>query len=109
MKLNAEDAEGAEDKRKFFAKHASMDGARVVLHPTSLEGCFLVDGEAAYLEYETSEGRVVMLGFLNINDRDGCHISLDMYKAQLGPVTDEVLARILGKFRGSELSPNESE
>lgn len=53
-----------------------------------------------YLEYELSDGRRVFLAFDDENDRDGCHISLDMYKAQLGPVTDEVLARILGKFNG---------
>ncbi|MCL6633504.1 MAG: hypothetical protein K6T63_12840 [Alicyclobacillus herbarius] len=58
------------------------------------------DDETAYLEYELSDGRRVMLAFANINDRDGCHISLDMYKVQLGPIDDEVLHRILGKFHG---------
>ncbi len=60
----------------------------------------LSEDETAFLEYELSDGRQVILGFHNINDRDGCYISLDMYKVQLGPITDEVLARILGKFKG---------
>ncbi|WP_206831470.1 hypothetical protein [Alicyclobacillus fructus] len=53
-----------------------------------------------YLEYELHDGTRVFLAFDNENDRDGCHISLDMYKAQLGPITQEVLDRILGKFHG---------
>jgi hypothetical protein len=64
------------------------------------------EDEIAYLEYELSDGRRVMLAFSNINDRDGCHISLDMYKAQLGPVDDAVLQRILGKFNGRVISPS---
>ena len=63
--------------------------------------------DTSYLEYQLSDGKFVMLAFENINNRDGCHISLDMYKAQLGPVTDEVLERILGKFRGWILSPEQ--
>ncbi|KRW91896.1 hypothetical protein SD51_06450 [Alicyclobacillus tengchongensis] len=53
-----------------------------------------------YLEYELSDGQRVILAFDEENDRDGCHISLDMYKAQLGPVTEEVLSRIVNKFNG---------
>ncbi|EJY56911.1 hypothetical protein URH17368_0338 [Alicyclobacillus hesperidum URH17-3-68] len=53
-----------------------------------------------YLEYELSDGQRVILAFDEENDRDGCHISLDMYKAQLGPVTEEVLSRIVNKFHG---------
>ncbi|MBF8376609.1 hypothetical protein IW967_01795 [Alicyclobacillus mali] len=53
-----------------------------------------------YLEYELDDGTRLFLAFDNENDRDGCHISLDMYKAQLGPITQEVLDRILGKFNG---------
>ncbi len=63
--------------------------------------------ETSYLEYELSDGKFVMLAFDNLNNRDGCHISLDMYKAQLGPVTDEVLERILLKFKGRILSPEQ--
>jgi hypothetical protein len=59
--------------------------------------------EESYLEYELSDATRVLLWFHNINDRDGCHISLDMYKAQLGPVTEDVLARILDKFRGKRV------
>ncbi len=69
----------------------------------------MTDNDKAYLEYELSDGRRVMLAFHNIDDRDGCYISLDMYKGQLGPVTDEVLERILGKFRGSILLPDTDE
>lgn len=53
-----------------------------------------------YLEYEISSGERVILAFADVNDRDGCHISLDMYKVQLGPVDEAVLQRILGKFQG---------
>ncbi|MDQ0190146.1 hypothetical protein JI721_07485 [Alicyclobacillus cycloheptanicus] len=56
--------------------------------------------ELYYLEYETSTGERVLLSFADEDDRDGCHISLDMYKSNLGPVDDEVLGRILGKFHG---------
>jgi hypothetical protein len=61
--------------------------------------------ERYYLEYELSDGTRVMLAFDDINDRDGCHISLDMYKVQLGPVDMEVLVRVVGKFRGTLLAP----
>lgn len=60
--------------------------------------------EIYYLEYELSTGERKMLRFNNLNDRDGCYISLDMYKAQLGPVTDEVFHRIVHKFHGEPLS-----
>jgi hypothetical protein len=68
----------------------------------------LSEEDKAYLEYELSNGKRVMLAFHNIDNRDGCYISLDMYKGQLGPVTDEVLNRILGKFEGWVLSPDNS-
>lgn len=58
------------------------------------------NGDVYLLEYKLSDETRVFLRFDNINDRDGCHISLDMYKAQLGPVTEEVLHRILKKFSG---------
>jgi len=54
----------------------------------------------SYLEYELSDGKLVMLVFDHLNNRDGCHISLDMYKVQLGPVDDDVLGRVLTKFNG---------
>lgn len=63
--------------------------------------------EEYYLQYELSDGagpRVVMFG--DINDRDGCHISLDMYRANLGPVDLEVLARIAAKFHGKIVDSN---
>ncbi|MCL6517378.1 hypothetical protein [Alicyclobacillus sp.] len=63
--------------------------------------------ERYYLEYELSDGTRVMLAFGNINDRDGCHISLDMYKVQLGPVDMAVLRRVAGKFNGTLLNPED--
>ncbi|GMA64011.1 hypothetical protein [Alicyclobacillus fastidiosus] len=57
-----------------------------------------------YLEYQLESGEQVIMGFADINDRDGCHISLDMYKGQLGPVDEAVMQRILAKFRGRVLS-----
>lgn len=54
-----------------------------------------------YLQYALTSGEVVMLVFDAEDDRDGCHISLDMYKANLGPVDHDVLTRIMDKFRGA--------
>lgn len=58
----------------------------------------------SFLEYQLSDETHVLLQFSNINDRDGCHISLDMYKAQLGPITETVLATMLQKFNGKRVS-----
>ncbi len=58
-----------------------------------------------YLEYELVDGQRVILKFDNENDRDGCHISLDMYKVQLGPVDMSVLENIALKFGGQLVSP----
>ncbi|MCL6548272.1 MAG: hypothetical protein K6T30_05120 [Alicyclobacillus sp.] len=58
-----------------------------------------------YLEYELSNGERVILEFDDINDRDGCHISLDMYRANLGPITPEVLDRVSGKFKARRRLP----
>ncbi|GGJ08978.1 hypothetical protein GCM10010885_17580 [Alicyclobacillus cellulosilyticus] len=58
------------------------------------------DDDTAYLEYELSDGRRAILRFAHIDHRDGCHISLDLYKAYLGPVDEVVLQRVLAKFRG---------
>lgn len=59
-----------------------------------------MSNELYYLEYVTADDERVFMSFDNENDRDGCHISLDMYKSQLGPVDMDVLSRILVKFRG---------
>jgi hypothetical protein len=68
----------------------------------------LVSGQDAYyLEYELSDGRRVVLKFADENDRDGCHISLDMYRVQLGPVDEEVIEQIaLKKFHGQIIAPS---
>lgn len=55
---------------------------------------------AYYLEYELSDGTRVIARFDDINQRDGCHISLDMYKVHLGNVDVDVVARIAAKFKG---------
>jgi hypothetical protein len=56
--------------------------------------------ETYFLTYILDDDSEVAARFSNINDRDGCHISLDMYKVNLGPVTREVWERIVGKFKG---------
>lgn len=65
--------------------------------------------ERALLQYELSDGGTVVLAFHNLNDLDGCHISLDMYKANLGPVDRVVLARIAAKFQGEVLTPENTD
>ncbi len=70
----------------------------------TLGGNYMAETETYYLEYQLENGEQVIMGFADINDRDGCHISLDMYKGQLGPVDEDVLQRILTKFRGRVLS-----
>lgn len=59
-----------------------------------------MDSETWYLEYELTDGQRVILQFDDINHRDGCHISLDMYKVQLGAVDMQVMQRIADKFLG---------
>lgn len=59
-----------------------------------------------YLEYELHDLTRVILAFSNENDRDGCHISLEMYKHQLGPVDMAVLQRIAAKFTGEIVTPS---
>jgi hypothetical protein len=60
--------------------------------------------ETYYLEYVLDQGERIILGFDDENNRDGCHISLDMYKGQLGPVDEAVLRRIVDKFHGTILN-----
>jgi hypothetical protein len=64
---------------------------------------------AYYLEYQTAEEKRVFLRFQSENDRDGCHISLDMYKAQLGLVTMTVLLGIAQKFNGEIALPDDKK
>lgn len=64
--------------------------------------------ETYYLEYELDGGERVILSFDDLNNRDGCHISLDMYKGQLGPVDKAVMQRILAKFKGEILHSRHS-
>lgn len=55
------------------------------------------------LTFSLNNGREVAASFKNMNDRDGCDISLDMYRVNLGPITQEVWERIVGKFNGALL------
>jgi hypothetical protein len=59
--------------------------------------------ETYILTYELDDGRQVAARFYDINDRDGCEISLGMYRANLGPITEEVWERIVQKFRGEKI------
>ncbi|MBX6396021.1 MAG: hypothetical protein IRY98_09965 [Alicyclobacillaceae bacterium] len=56
-----------------------------------------------YLTYELADGRVGAARFGSEEDRDGCHISLDLYRANLGPVDDEVFARMVQRHQGTVL------
>jgi hypothetical protein len=56
------------------------------------------------LTYKLGDGSEVVASFQNENDRDGCDISLGMYKSNLGPITDEVWERMVGKFNGTTIT-----
>lgn len=86
----------------FYVHHIKLG----ILKRDLGEKVFFLQSEKAYLEYELFDSTRVILVFETINDRDGCYISLDMYKAQLGPVTEEVLTRILNKFNGRIVTPS---
>jgi hypothetical protein len=59
--------------------------------------------ETAYLEFELADGRRVLLAFPNINDRDGCEMSLEMHQIYIGPVDEQALRTVLQKFNGRVL------
>lgn len=50
--------------------------------------------------FQLANGEEVAAAFQNINDLDGCEISLAMYRSNLGDITREVWERIVGKFSG---------
>lgn len=56
------------------------------------------------LKYKLGDGSEVRAYFRNENDRDGCDISLGMYRSNLGPITSEVWDRMVGKFNGTMIS-----
>ena len=60
-----------------------------------------MEQEEYYLTYFLGDGTQVGAKFSDINDRDGCSISLDMYKANLGPISEEFWLRTVGKFKGT--------
>ncbi|MFC4767351.1 hypothetical protein [Effusibacillus consociatus] len=55
------------------------------------------------LTCKLEDGTEVAAEFADINDRDGCDISLGMYRANLGPITSEVWEKMVGKFNGTFL------
>ncbi|MDI3257468.1 MAG: hypothetical protein QJR01_07045 [Kyrpidia sp.] len=59
------------------------------------------------MTYELADGAVAAARFSAEEDRDGCHISLDLYRANLGPVDGEVFARMVRRHRGSVLKNGE--
>jgi hypothetical protein len=64
------------------------------------EGAQMQEQEIYFLTYELEDGRQVAARFLDINDRDGCDISLGMYRMNLGPITEEVWERLVRRFNG---------
>jgi len=63
-----------------------------------------MENEAFYVSYKLDDDREAVAKFANVNDRDGCWISLDMYKMNLGPISEAVWKQIVGKFSGTVLS-----
>lgn len=57
--------------------------------------------------YKIDDGRMLCAFFTNINDKDGFEISLGMYRANLGPISEEVFRRFAGKFTGVVQEPGE--
>lgn len=57
--------------------------------------------------YKIDDGRILFAFFTDINDKDGFEISLGMYRANLGPITEEVFRRFVGKFSGVVQEPSE--
>lgn len=60
--------------------------------------------ETYFFTYVLEDGREAAASFRNINDRDGCDISLEMYRMNLGPITREVWEKMVAKFNGIVLS-----
>lgn len=92
----------------FHGEFASRDCSGIGRTLFPMEG-LTVTTDTYYLEYQTSDNTHLFLSFQNENDRDGCHISLDMYKSQLGTVDMAVLHGILIKFQGRIIEMNQSE
>lgn len=53
-----------------------------------------------YASIQVEDGRELAAKFADINARDGFEISLEMYKVNLGPVSEEVFRRFADKFAG---------
>ncbi|WP_018132604.1 hypothetical protein [Effusibacillus pohliae] len=52
------------------------------------------------LTYKLADDTPVAAEFDSENDRDGCDMSLGMYQANLGPVTQDVWERYVARFNG---------
>jgi hypothetical protein len=63
--------------------------------------------EQFFATFKIDDGRLFQAVFDDINGRDGFEISLGMYRANLGPITEEVFRRFAGKFDGVVKAPTE--
>lgn len=55
---------------------------------------------AYYLTYLLADGTTAGARFASEDDRDGCQISLDLYRTHLGPVDEGVFARMVERHGG---------
>ncbi|MGZ4031589.1 MAG: hypothetical protein ACXVP5_10470 [Tumebacillaceae bacterium] len=63
--------------------------------------------EQYFATFKIEDGRLFQAVFDDINGRDGFEISLGMYRANLGPVNEEVFRRFAAKFDGVVKPPVE--
>lgn len=70
---------------------------------------FANEFENLMTEMKIADGRWWKAKFSHIDDKDGFEISLGLYRANLGPITEEVFRRFAGKFKGEVQEPEESE
>ncbi|KEO83547.1 hypothetical protein [Tumebacillus flagellatus] len=66
---------------------------------------------AFHTSYKVEDGRTLHAKFESRDNRDGFEISLGMYKANLGPITEAVFAQYVERFAGewSESDDREPE
>lgn len=60
----------------------------------------MTTSETFYSTYRLSSGITRIAAFADLNDKDGFEISLGMYRAHVGDVTEEVFRRHVEKFNG---------
>lgn len=56
-----------------------------------------------YSTYTIDEGRDLSARFADQNARDGFEISIGMYRANLGAITEEVFRQYVERFQGEVL------